>query len=109
MGDDDIELRLEEKDQAWRHALQNFRKICKELDKDDSGHLSFEELLSGFDNHAEFEARLSVMDVRREDMQTVWYILDQDNNGMISIDEFIEQLHRIKTQDSHTLLVFNSF
>merc|ERR1711881_452108 len=33
-------------------------------------------------------------------------ILDEDKSGTVTSAEFVEQLHKMKTQESHTLLVF---
>merc|ERR1711879_168450 len=39
------------------------------------------------------------------DMETVLEIMDSDGSGEVSYEEFVRELHKIKTQESHTLLV----
>ena len=42
-------------------------------------------------------------------MNVVWAMLDSDGSGEVSYDEFVEQLYKMKNDDSHTLLVFIKF
>merc|ERR1719446_1604396 len=46
------------------------------------------------------------MDVRKEDISVIFNIMDEDQSGAVTYKEFVEQLHKMKTQDTHTLLVF---
>merc|ERR1712226_202316 len=39
-------------------------------------------------------------------MGTVFNILDEDGSGDVAYKEFVEQLHKMKASDSHTMLVF---
>merc|ERR1719310_590152 len=42
-------------------------------------------------------------------MEIIFKILDSDNSGDIDYQEFTEQLFKMKSQDSHSLLVFIKF
>merc|ERR1712070_533245 len=46
------------------------------------------------------------MDVDIDDLELVFSILDEDQSGTVTSAEFVDQLHKMKTQESHTLLVF---
>merc|ERR1740133_823373 len=46
------------------------------------------------------------MDVQREDISNLFNILDDDGTGFVEYDEFVDQLHKMKTQDTHVVLVF---
>jgi len=76
------------------------------LDEDNSGSLTLDELLEGYDENPEFHLALSSMDVQREDISSLFNILDDDSSGHVEYDEFVDQLHKMKTQDSHVVLVF---
>eukprot|EP00928_Gymnodinium_smaydae_P081771 TRINITY_DN65233_c0_g1_i1.p1 TRINITY_DN65233_c0_g1~~TRINITY_DN65233_c0_g1_i1.p1 ORF type:complete len:553 (+),score=81.72 TRINITY_DN65233_c0_g1_i1:96-1661(+) len=87
-------------------ASNKLRGVCEAMDKDRSGTLTFEELVQGYEELEEFRHNLSSMDVCREDLSTVFCILDEDNSGSVAYDEFVKQLYKMKTEESHTLLVF---
>jgi len=76
------------------------------MDTDNSGQVSVSELLVGYDEHPEFRTVLQAMDISKEDMGTVFSIMDKDKSGTVDYSEFAMQLHKMKTSDSHTLLVF---
>jgi len=65
-----------------------------------------EELYRGFTDSDAFADTMAVMDLRREDLQIVFKILDEDGSGSVTYKEFIEQLHKMKSQDTQTMLIF---
>jgi len=101
----DVNRLLQEKEKAMlsaKHALQN---VCKEMDEDKSGNLTLQELKDGAANNPEFANLLDFMDIRVDDMDTVFSIMDVDESGTVSYDEFCDQLHKMKSDDAHTMLV----
>jgi len=94
------------KTNEYEKARQRLFKICTEMDKDGDGHLSMLELSEGFDAHAEFSNTLRAMDISRDDISLVFSIMDEDGSGEIDYNEFVEQVYKMKSSDSHTLLVF---
>merc|ERR1712061_153606 len=76
------------------------------MDYSKNGSLSYDEVVSGYDNNPIFAETLSAMDARREDLDIIFKVLDDDDSGEVTYKEFVEQLHKMKCQDSHTLLVF---
>jgi voltage-gated sodium channel len=82
------------------------RQMCKDLDTDDSGYLSYNELVGGWDKVAEFREVCSHMDISREDMDIVWKLLDHDGSGYVDYEEFIKQMYKMKCDDQHMMLVF---
>jgi len=87
-----------------KHKKHLFR-ICERMDSDGSGHLSYKEILNGYKKDHEFSEMMQIMDVAKEDMTAICRVLDKDGSGAIDFSEFVEQLHKLKMQDSHALLV----
>lgn len=81
-------------------------QICREMDSDNSGELTKQELVEGFDNSEEFRATLLDLDIAREDLEIVWIILDSDKSGDVSYTEFIAQLLGMKSSDSQFMLAY---
>jgi len=103
---DDVKFQAQEKEEEFRKLKKQLLRFCSQLDEDNSGSLTLDELLGGFDENPEFHLALTSMDVQREDISSLFNILDDDSSGHVEYDEFVDQLHKMKTQDSHVVLVF---
>ena len=68
------------------------------MDKDKSGNLTLQELTGGFNENEEFSNLMQLLDVQEEDTSFVFELLDANGDGVVSYDEFIEQLYKMKTQ-----------
>lgn len=97
----DQEKMLKQQDMAGKLI-----QICREMDSDDSGELTKQELVDGFDNSEEFRRTLTDLDIAREDLEIVWIILDSDKSGDVSYTEFIAQLLGMKSSDSQFMLAY---
>ena len=62
------------------------------MDADGSGSLSLDEMLKGYDNIEAFSRLMQIMDIRREDMETIFHVLDSDLSGEVSYFEFCQHL-----------------
>ena len=62
------------------------------MDVNNNGMVSFAELLQGYDSLPEFKRLMEVMDIKREDMETVFHVLDADGSGEVSYLEFCSNL-----------------
>eukprot|EP00927_Polykrikos_kofoidii_P002690 TRINITY_DN11073_c0_g1_i6.p1 TRINITY_DN11073_c0_g1~~TRINITY_DN11073_c0_g1_i6.p1 ORF type:complete len:240 (-),score=37.98 TRINITY_DN11073_c0_g1_i6:227-946(-) len=76
------------------------------MDQNDSGSLTMEEVLNGFDTHVGFRKIMDLMDVQRSDLPAIFHILDKDKSGDVTPQEFVEQVHQLKCLDIHTLSIF---
>eukprot|EP00448_Togula_jolla_P007385 CAMPEP_0170603574 /NCGR_PEP_ID=MMETSP0224-20130122/18983_1 /TAXON_ID=285029 /ORGANISM="Togula jolla, Strain CCCM 725" /LENGTH=627 /DNA_ID=CAMNT_0010928461 /DNA_START=64 /DNA_END=1947 /DNA_ORIENTATION=- len=80
--------------------------IFDQLDKDGSGDLTLEEVLSGYDHISDFRVATARMQISRHDLEVVFQLLDEDNSGCVNKFEFVDGLSRMKTENNHTLLLF---
>lgn len=94
------------KDEEYKRMSQELLKVCEDLDKDGSGSLSLKELMNGYRSSVQFRDCMAMLDITQEDMSTVFQILDEDRSGDVRYEEFVQQLYKMKANDSHTLLVF---
>jgi len=102
---DSLRIEMEKKKKARHQAHETLRQICGEMDEDGSGTLTYQELVDGFTNDEAFAEVCSHMDITLDDLQVVWSLLDSDGSGDIDYDEFVTQLYKMKSDDSHTLLI----
>lgn len=103
---DDLDEQVEKKKQDCNVAREKLLQLCADMDNDDSGELGLEELAAGYQDNAEFASTLNLMDVGADDLEMVFEILDEDKSGTVTFSECVDQLHKMKTQESHTLLIF---
>lgn len=96
------DIRAEEEEEAKRR----FVSMCKSMDGDGSGMLTFAELEGGYQSSEHFRNVLDSMDIHEADLKIVWDILDEDNSGDLSYLEFTDELFKMKSSDSHTTLMF---
>jgi hypothetical protein len=102
----DQDMLLDDKARGLSDLKKKLLQLCSTIDADGSGHIKVEELREAWDTVYEFRDALTMMDLDKNDVEVVYGILDEDGSGSISYTEFVEQFYKMKTQDSHTLLVF---
>jgi len=73
--------------------------LCDRMDNDGSGALSLEEMLGGFDTDINFKSLMAFMDIERDDMQTIFKVLDSDGSGEVDYVEFCHHLGSCKKRD----------
>eukprot|EP00930_Biecheleria_cincta_P033680 TRINITY_DN23331_c0_g1_i1.p1 TRINITY_DN23331_c0_g1~~TRINITY_DN23331_c0_g1_i1.p1 ORF type:complete len:721 (+),score=130.98 TRINITY_DN23331_c0_g1_i1:45-2207(+) len=74
--------------------LQLLTEIFRKIDADGSGELELDELIKGAEEVPEFQSRLRVMDIDKDDLVQLFHMLDADGGGSISPDEFKHALNR---------------
>eukprot|EP00443_Scrippsiella_acuminata_P056291 CAMPEP_0115503646 /NCGR_PEP_ID=MMETSP0271-20121206/69588_1 /TAXON_ID=71861 /ORGANISM="Scrippsiella trochoidea, Strain CCMP3099" /LENGTH=487 /DNA_ID=CAMNT_0002932753 /DNA_START=13 /DNA_END=1473 /DNA_ORIENTATION=+ len=101
------ELRkIEDRAREFSKIQKQLLKLCEELDTDHSGDLSLEELLFAMDHNARFAQLMATLDIGKDDMHVVFRVLDEDHSGSVMYKEFVDQLHKVKSQDTQTTLIF---
>jgi len=89
--------------------LQYLLSVCKALDVDESGRLSREELLQGFDQNAEFRRAAMSMKLGREDIQVLFNVIDKDCSGDVDYAEFLQVMQQTQGEDVQQIMVFLKF
>jgi len=102
---EDLHFQHLSKERAYEQWKVATNELCQHLDEDNNGELSRDEILNGACVSTEFASLLSLMDISLDDLGTVFDILDRDRSGTISFKEFCDELDKLKSGDSHTLLV----
>lgn len=94
----------EEHELEMRAHRQKMLDFCAGMDGDKSGSVSYKELVAGWDTSPEFAQTLTVMDVKKEDMEMIFKVLDTDGSGDVRYEEFVDQLHMLKTNEVRLIL-----
>lgn len=80
------------------------------MDENNNGMISYEELLKGYDEVGEFKRFMDLMDLKREDMGTVFNVLDTGNTQEVPYLEFCQHLGNFFKRDPvimHSLVKYS--
>jgi len=99
-------LQIREKASQQKNHVQEFLEHCRILDVDDSGTVTLEELLAGYDASDAFQHTLAVLDIQRDDLSLLFKVLDSEGEGEVSYTDFCENFFRMKSCDTQTMLAF---
>lgn len=94
---------LEQKKQE-KVSKAKLLKCCKDIDEDNSGELTLKELQDGFRFDPEFAMHLELLGVEGEMLSEIFEIMDRDGSGSLTYAEFIDAIHRTKSQDVKMLI-----
>jgi len=64
------------------------------------------EMIQGYENNQEFHDILALMDMHREDIEQLFNIMDKDESGDVSYEEFANELQHMQTQGLQAQMSF---
>jgi len=103
----EFEADLAAESMMTKMELQNhLLEICQDMDADGSGVLTFEELISGYENFETFRNTLAELGCDKEELAVVWVSMDSDKSGTVTFPEFCTQLYNMKTSDTSYMLAY---
>eukprot|EP00931_Biecheleriopsis_adriatica_P075548 TRINITY_DN49389_c0_g1_i1.p1 TRINITY_DN49389_c0_g1~~TRINITY_DN49389_c0_g1_i1.p1 ORF type:complete len:619 (-),score=101.92 TRINITY_DN49389_c0_g1_i1:19-1875(-) len=94
-----------EEEERTRYLLT----LCQQLDYDDSGSLTLEELLQGFEKNPNFGATMAELQLERADIEIFFTVIDKDNSGEVDYKEFLDLVAQARAQASQQVLTFVKF
>mmetsp|Transcript_41139 Transcript_41139/g.65149 ORF Transcript_41139/g.65149 Transcript_41139/m.65149 type:complete len:654 (-) Transcript_41139:167-2128(-) len=100
--------RAEEMKQKERQK-NRLLEICQVLDDDESGSLSFEELLTGFDKNTEFRNAMKDYNINRQELDVLFRVFDETGEGVLDYQEFFNLIDSAREQASQQVLTFVRF
>lgn len=88
----DQERKQKQKEEERARNMVGLATLCASMDMDGSGSLSLEEMLEGFETSEDFQKLMHCMDIQRDDVETIFNVLDEDRSGEVSYLEFCKHL-----------------
>lgn len=85
--------------------IEQFKLIFEEMDEDKSQSVSMDELMSGFDDIVELRDGLSNFGIDREDLVDIFQMIDTDDSGDVTYEEFVRAMFKTQRQDTTTQLL----
>ncbi|CAE7748494.1 scn4aa [Symbiodinium sp. CCMP2456] len=90
--ENDHDQKIKKKDEERAKNMVELAVLCANLDKDQSGTVSLEEMRRGYDNVGEFKRLMQHMDIKKDEMELIFRVLDEDKDGNLSYLEFCKNL-----------------
>mmetsp|Transcript_123806 Transcript_123806/g.361474 ORF Transcript_123806/g.361474 Transcript_123806/m.361474 type:complete len:657 (-) Transcript_123806:17-1987(-) len=84
-------------------------ELCAQIDSDESGRLSKEELMEGYERYPPFKAAMDAMQFVREDMEVFFSALDKDGSGDVDYADLLSLMKHSKTSDVQQMMFFVKF
>eukprot|EP00930_Biecheleria_cincta_P041916 TRINITY_DN28819_c0_g1_i2.p1 TRINITY_DN28819_c0_g1~~TRINITY_DN28819_c0_g1_i2.p1 ORF type:complete len:633 (-),score=97.78 TRINITY_DN28819_c0_g1_i2:51-1874(-) len=103
--EEDIIRRLLDRQIEQEKDIEKFRETFSAMDTDNSGTLSLDELIRGFDDRDDFKKDLLRFGIHKSDFEQLFRCVDLDNSGDISYVEFVEAMIRSQRQETGTQLM----
>lgn len=97
--EDSRERKKELQLQKERESIELWRDTMKKMDEDCSGFITEDELLKSFHHQEDVKDVLGRLQIREDDLQTLFHLIDMDENEKVSSDEFCNAFHKAYTQD----------
>ena len=102
--ENDQETKMQQKEEERERNMIELAVLCDRMDNDGSGALSLQEMLDGYDSDQHFNSLMTFMDIERDDMQTIFKVLDTDGSGEVDYVEFCHHLGSCKKRDPLMML-----
>jgi len=79
-------------------------KLCFEIDKDGNGQVTKDELLEAYDEKERFRNIMKLMDVKRDNIDAIFRLLDADGSGGLDYKEFCNELYTLQSNDQRMMI-----
>jgi len=100
----DVAENVKQKQKAQETVKHELLKICEEMDDDEDGQLSAEELRWAYQDSEAFRNVMMTLDIRESDLESVFKVLDSDGTGELEYHEFCEELVQLQGQDVRVMV-----
>lgn len=90
---------MKEKEKQEIKSANILREIFRSIDSDDSGTISLEELLQGWETNADMKYHLATMDIEKGDLGLIFELMDSEQKGELSYQYLIDKLRMTVSQD----------
>lgn len=105
----DLDRKLQQKDLDRERNMVDLALLCDRMDTDGSGALSLEEMLHGYVNERKFYTLMQESGIEKDDLQTMFNVLDSDDSGEVDYVEFCNQLGKCPKRDPMMLAAMTRY
>lgn len=85
--------------QARVAAEDRLTEMCEDIDVDEDGAISLDELLGFFETSEELRGVFTTLDIQKDDVESLFMLMDKDGSGDLTYQELVSCIHRSDTND----------
>jgi len=89
-----------------QEAIKKVARIARQIDSSGNGMITEEEFKEGMENDSDFRELLEVLDIDEADVSSLFYLMDADKSGDLSIEEFVRTLAKSSDDDIRKQMMF---
>eukprot|EP00931_Biecheleriopsis_adriatica_P120938 TRINITY_DN96023_c0_g1_i1.p1 TRINITY_DN96023_c0_g1~~TRINITY_DN96023_c0_g1_i1.p1 ORF type:complete len:623 (+),score=131.26 TRINITY_DN96023_c0_g1_i1:37-1869(+) len=95
----DVERKLRKVAADRKKAEERLSELCGLIDENCDGVISLEELMDYYNNHQELRNVMMTLDIREQDLENVFNLMDRDGSGDLTYSEVVQCISRADTND----------
>eukprot|EP00927_Polykrikos_kofoidii_P080257 TRINITY_DN7712_c0_g3_i1.p1 TRINITY_DN7712_c0_g3~~TRINITY_DN7712_c0_g3_i1.p1 ORF type:complete len:700 (+),score=104.46 TRINITY_DN7712_c0_g3_i1:157-2100(+) len=96
---EDAQTKLKRKKKEEAAALVKLYEVIRSIDVDGTGEITVDQFLEGYDSHSDIRFILAMLSIDRADVSQLFRLMDNDQSGTVSYDEFMSCIQKAETQD----------
>jgi len=87
-------------------AIARLARIARQIDSSNNGTITEEEFREGMEKDSEFRQLLEVLDIGEDDVSSLFYLMDSDKSGDLSIEEFVRTIAKSSADDIRKQMMY---
>ena len=97
--ENDHEEKIKQKENQRARSMEDLARLCATMDVNNNGLISLIEMQEGYDDVDEFAKLMQVMDMKREDMETVFNVMADSDTQEVSYLDFCQSISSFFKRD----------
>jgi len=97
--ENDHEEKIKQKENQRARSMEDLARLCATMDVNNNGLISLVEMQEGYDDVDEFAKLMQVMDMKREDMETVFNVMADNVSQEVSYLDFCQSISSFFKRD----------
>lgn len=103
--EEDLQAELLQKAEKSKKAASKLKDLIRAIDVDESGTISWAELLSGFENNQELRLTMMTLDIDQADLHILFDLMDEENTGELRYENLADNINMAISSDTRKQLM----
>lgn len=95
----DVENKQRQIMKQRKAAEERLTELCQDIDEDEDGTISFDELMAFFISSEELRAIFTTLEIHEEDVPSLFMLMDRDGSGDLTYKELANCIRKADTND----------
>eukprot|EP00429_Kryptoperidinium_foliaceum_P091706 CAMPEP_0176202876 /NCGR_PEP_ID=MMETSP0121_2-20121125/10295_1 /TAXON_ID=160619 /ORGANISM="Kryptoperidinium foliaceum, Strain CCMP 1326" /LENGTH=754 /DNA_ID=CAMNT_0017541773 /DNA_START=1 /DNA_END=2267 /DNA_ORIENTATION=+ len=100
----DTEQKLKTRQQECINMKMDLLRICQEMDKDFSGFITMNEMLTAWQDNPDFRRVVAHLDMSKADLGNIFLLMDTSGTGEVKYKDFVDKLYDLRSTEMRLML-----